>query len=102
MRVDEQVRTHAGRLGEGHVDVVHALLAKGANIDLAKNDGATPLFIASQNGLVDVVHALLAKGANIDLASNKGVTPLIVAVGKKHFGVVRALLQNDAYEPNEE
>jgi ankyrin repeat protein len=33
---------------------------------LARQDGATPLYIASQEGQVEVVWALLAKGADVE------------------------------------
>ena len=42
------------------------LLAAGANADLARNDGATSLWIASQMGHDHVVKVLLQKGANVD------------------------------------
>ena len=42
------------------------LLAAGANADLARNDGATALWIASQMGHDHVVKVLLQKGANVD------------------------------------
>ena len=48
------------------------LVEQGADIDKARNDGATPLFIASQNGHVDVVSVLLEQGADIDKARNDG------------------------------
>ena len=32
----------------GHLNVVKLLIEKGAKVDIAKNDGATALFIASQ------------------------------------------------------
>ena len=44
----------------GHLDVVHALVAAGASVDQAKENGATPLFISAQEGHLDVVHALVA------------------------------------------
>ena len=50
------------------MDVVRVLVEQGADIDKAKNDGATPLFIASQNGHVDVVRVLVEQGADINKA----------------------------------
>jgi len=38
----------------GHYEVVKLLLAKGAKVNQAKCDGATPLFVSSQNGLQEV------------------------------------------------
>ena len=37
---------------QGHVPVVEALIAAGAGVDAATKDGATPLYIAAQNGHV--------------------------------------------------
>ena len=44
------------------------LLERGADIDKAKDGGATPLCIASQQGDVDVVSVLLEQGADVDKA----------------------------------
>ena len=57
---------------QGHVDVVRVLLEGGADIDKAIDDGATPLFIASQQGHVEVVRALVEGGADIDKARDGG------------------------------
>jgi ankyrin repeat protein len=35
-----------------------------------RQDGATPLFIASENGQVEVVGVLLAKGADVEAKTN--------------------------------
>ena len=49
----------------GYVDIVKALLDKGADADKARtDDGSTPLVMAAFNGHVDVVKALLDKGAD--------------------------------------
>ena len=37
-----------------------------------QTDGATPLYIASQNGHVEVVRALLERGAEVDKADVRG------------------------------
>jgi ankyrin repeat protein len=61
-------------------------------------DGATPLFIASQNGHIhsDVVNILLRNGAGVNVAMNDGTTPLFIASQNGHSDVVNILLQNGA------
>ncbi len=39
---------------EGHMEVVNALIAAGADKDKADDDGTTPLFIAAEEGHVEV------------------------------------------------
>ena len=48
-------------------------------VDVANNDGRTPLLAAAQNGHHEVVTALLAANATVDLAMNDGATPLYMA-----------------------
>jgi ankyrin repeat protein len=48
----------------GHLPVVEALLAAGANKDAKALGGYTALFMASQNGHLAVVQALLAAGSD--------------------------------------
>ena len=43
----------------GHVALVNMLIKSGATVNLANENGCTPLFIASQNGKLDVVKALI-------------------------------------------
>ncbi len=54
------------------------LLHKGADVNLANNEGETPLLqaIASNDKLIPL---LLAKGAKVNVANNKGDTPLLKA-----------------------
>ena len=70
------------------------LLAKqGVNVNQARNNGATPLFIASQNGHAEVVSMLLAKqGVNVNQAMNGGVTPLSASIKKGHTEVAKLLV----------
>lgn len=48
----------------GHMNVVQALLAAGANVNAASTDGETALHWASSEGHTDIVLVLLESGAN--------------------------------------
>jgi hypothetical protein len=77
----------------GYVDVVRALVGRGADIDKSRaTNGSTPLLIASKNGHMDVVRALVEGGADIDKAKANGWTPLHAASQNGHVDVVRALV----------
>ena len=75
----------------GHTAVVSLLLENHAQIDLADNDGITPLLMAAKNGHTEVVRLLLQAGAD-PLVSVQGATPLDVALHLNHLEVA-ALLQ---------
>jgi ankyrin repeat protein len=47
----------------GRIDNIHALIAAGADVNAAANDGSTALSIAKAKGFESVVSALLAAGA---------------------------------------
>jgi ankyrin repeat protein len=73
-------------------------------VDTAANNGATPLFTASEKGHLEVVNELLLRDAVVDsilMVSASaphfvGSTPLYVASHFGHAGVVRALLLRGA------
>ena len=58
--------------------MVRELVGAGAGVDVAKNDGATPLFIAAQNGHLDVVRELVGAGADKSVQTQWG-TPLEIS-----------------------
>ena len=78
------------------------LLAKqGVKVNQAANDGATPLYIASQNGHAEVVSMLLAKqGVDVNQANNDGATPLYIVSLKGHAEVVSMLLATEDIDVN--
>ena len=83
-----------------------ALIAAGATVDLANNNGATPLLAAASGGHPEVAAALIAARANVNQARNDGRTPLIMAARMNHVEVVRLLVRagadttlGDAYGP---
>lgn len=77
----------------GHVEVGRLLLvAKGIKVDLAcRQQGATALSIAAQEGHTNIVAMLLEKGANPDHMDKYGRSPVKVAGKRGHFTIVRLL-----------
>ena len=69
---------------KGHLEVVNALLSRGAAVDSVLMVsasaphfvGSTPLYVASHFGHAGVVRALLLRGAAVNHASASGDTPL--------------------------
>ena len=53
--------------GGGHLPVVEALLAKGADVEAKDEDGFTALMQAAYGGHLPVVEALLAKGPRLEI-----------------------------------
>ena len=69
------------------------LLGAGADVNKARTDnGATPLFAASQEGHTKVVEMLLGAGADVNKATtDTGATPLYIALRGNHRDVAELL-----------
>jgi ankyrin repeat protein/serine/threonine protein kinase len=80
---------------KGHLAVVHALLAKGADPNV-KTDGVSPLGQACMEGHLEIALALLAKGADVNTILSRDATALILASQNGHRAVVQALLAHGA------
>ena len=61
---------------EDRADIVRLLIAKGANVNLAADDGSTPLHWAASWGDVDITKQLLAAGADPNARDKNGDRPL--------------------------
>ena len=57
----------------------------------SRDDGATPLFIACQEGHLECARLLLEAGAAVNQASDDGATPLFVACHEGHLEVAKLL-----------
>ena len=55
---------------------MRVLIEAGADINKMEDTGATPLFIATNNGHVAVARVLIEAGVDINEAKDSGVTPL--------------------------
>ena len=65
---------------DGDIDQVVALIAGGADVDLADRAGFTPLHFAAQVGHAAMADKLIAAGASIDVRNQSGNAPLWVAL----------------------
>ena len=66
------------------------LVSLHADVNQAKNNGTTPMWIAAFNGHSDTVKVLASLHADVNQANNTGDTPLKVAThqGKKDTAAV--------------
>lgn len=80
----------------GHENAVKALIEKGANPDIADQQGWTPLKSACKQGHLAVVAFLIMCKANIDKPDQDGWTPLKIASLSGHTKIVQLLLDNNA------
>lgn len=64
--------------------IAKALVAAGAEINVAQQGGWTPLHAAAFHGHAPMVEFLLAHGADVRLKADNGQTALAMAVSKQH------------------
>jgi ankyrin repeat protein len=80
---------------EGHVEVIRALCARGANVNGLQH--CTALVLACQKGLLKVVYELCERGADLNATLFDGdTTVLMVATWYEHLEVVRELTKRGA------
>lgn len=77
----------------GDVDVIKALLEKGADVESRDQYGATALIIAASECKVDATRLLLEKGANTFAKDRNGWTALMWASSVGHSQTI-TLLRN--------
>lgn len=88
----ESLLGFVARARNGDARMVVALLDAGYPIDLAAQDGETPLGGAVRQGSEEMVNVLIAHGADVNATGGGGQTPLEVAERQKRPSVVSALL----------
>ncbi len=81
----------------GHVSVVKALVAAGADVHISKSygyhSGITALHAAAAKGNAEAVQELLMAGCDPNVQASDGGTPLHCAAEFGHFSVVEVLLK---------
>ena len=77
--------------GQGHADVLGALLQAGANPNAVDDHGRTALHYSASRGHHDAVLLLLKSGVAVDTTSDRRVTALQLAAAEGHLEIVKAL-----------
>eukprot|EP00959_Pyramimonas_sp_CCMP1952_P196369 4105604-Pyramimonas_sp.AAC.1 len=77
----------------GKVEELRALVELGADYNVKKEDGATPLHDAAQNGHANTVCALVELGVDCNVKQTDGCTPLHLAALYGHVDAMRALVE---------
>jgi len=85
--------------GEARHDLVQALVAHGATINLRNDRGGSALMYAASGGDERSVALLLGRGAEINARARNGWTALTLAAARGFDGIVAALLSHGA-DPN--
>jgi ankyrin repeat protein len=77
----------------GHIEIVRALLAAGADVNHANNYRNTPLIYAAARGHTEIVRVLRDAGADLNFTNSQGLglTAREIAIEKGHIGVVQVL-----------
>uniref|UniRef100_A0A1I8AYC2 ANK_REP_REGION domain-containing protein n=1 Tax=Meloidogyne hapla TaxID=6305 RepID=A0A1I8AYC2_MELHA len=83
----------AAGLPSGNIECAQMLLKSGAQPNVRRSDGMTPLHISARMGNKEMVGLLLAEGADPKLKSKIGETPLHLASKQCHLPVVLLLLE---------
>ena len=79
-----------------HIEILHALLQAGGNVNARNGDGSTPLSWAAEGGKVEAAQVLILAGADPSLAQNDGRAPIHCAAMYGHASVVSLLLDPGA------
>ena len=84
---------------QGNVEIVLALLKKGANPNIQNNAHNTALYITCRDNNLELAQLLLENGADPDIRNNTGSTALYVACQLNRLEIVKLLLEKGA-DPN--
>ena len=65
------------------------------DVNAPDNDGFTPIYRASQDGISEVLKMLMQKNASVITPSNIGATPLFAAADQGHADIASLLLSTE-------
>ena len=85
----------------GHLEGLKLLIKKGAEVNQAAENGATPSFFAAKGGHLELLMLLVEKGANVNQANKNGATPAHIAAWNGHLEVLRLLVEMGGADVNQ-
>lgn len=88
-------KTIVAAAARGEADL-QKLIASGHNVNMADDDGETPLMRAAERGNLQAVDTLIKAGANVNAKDEDGNTALMDAADEGHNDVVLRLIQAGA------
>ena len=77
----------------GEDEVVEFLITNGANVNLTRSDGVTPIFLSLNRDMIDT---LMSHGANINHTTPAGITPLTSAILRHDIRIAEYLVKMGA------
>eukprot|EP00731_Ephydatia_muelleri_P004771 Em0002g947a len=83
-------------IGGVMLDKVQVLLQYGADTNVAREDGRTPLHLACEQQLIELVRLLVEHGANVNAVDNCGMTCLHLTNTLEEPDIVNCLIQQGA------
>ena len=98
---DHRVSALLSACNKGHQMMVDVLLGlPGFDVNaVGKDDGKTPLYVASRNGFLEIVNSLLDKGADpTPVTKSSAESALYAASEQGHLDIVKVLLARGAKE----
>jgi ankyrin repeat protein len=81
---------------EGDLAKVKSLITEGSDVNIADENGTTPLHFAADRGHIDVVELLISKGADVNAETKRGFTPLHGAARTGDKDLVELLISKGA------
>lgn len=84
----------------GHVEMVEALISRGAEVNATNHNGQSCLHYAASRDRLDVARVLLDKGAEVNARDKMGSCPLHRAASRGHVKMVQLLLSRPSIQLN--
>jgi len=78
---------------KNHLEIIHFLIKKGADLNLANNIGKSPLHLAAGLGSLELTKILIGAGATLDIRDLSGQSPFHLATWGQHFKTIAYLIE---------
>lgn len=79
-----------------NVELIQALLDKGASVDTMSYNNETPIFHACYGEGTEAASLLLANGADVNITNDEGYNPVHIAIALKNAAMLQLLIEAGA------